>query len=130
MGGHRRAPSRSTPSASSRRCGLARDAVQTVLPRLRSEAYRWEMLDLAGLDVEEIATALQDQTDYEHRWLIGSHTGEGSFWISDTGIDGQNPVELEELDLMLIDPLPSYVWYQDIVDFAEGAGDVSSDNLR
>ena len=81
------------------------------------------MLDLGGIDVEEIATALADQTDYEHRWLIDPQTGEVSFWTSDTGIDGQNPVELEELDLILIDPLPSYVWYQDMVDFAEGVSD-------
>ena len=88
------------------------------------------MLDLGGIDVEEIATALADQTDYEHRWLIDPHTGEVSFWTSDTGIDGQNPVELEELDRILIDPLPSYGWYQDMVDFAEGVSDPSSDNLR
>lgn len=81
------------------------------------------MLDLVGIDVEEIATALADQTDYEHRWLLDPHTGEVSFWTSDTGIDGQNPVDLEELDLILIDPLPSYVWYQDMVDFAEGVSD-------
>ena len=45
------------------------------------------------------------------------------FWTSDTGIDGENPVELDELDLILIDPLPSYVWYQDMVDFADGISD-------
>ncbi|MGO9502174.1 MAG: hypothetical protein ACLPUO_11465 [Streptosporangiaceae bacterium] len=28
------------------------------------------MLDLSSLDLEEIANALADQTDYEHRWLI------------------------------------------------------------
>jgi hypothetical protein len=28
------------------------------------------MLDLSSLDLEEIADALADQTDYEHRWLI------------------------------------------------------------
>lgn len=28
------------------------------------------MLDLYGLDIEEIALALADQTDYDHRWLI------------------------------------------------------------
>ncbi len=32
-------------------------------------------------------------------------------------------VELDELDLILIDPLPSYVWYQDMVDFADGMRD-------
>ena len=44
-------------------------------------------------------------------------------WTSDTGIDGENPVELDELDLIVIDPLPSYVWYQDMVDFADGISD-------
>ena len=45
------------------------------------------------------------------------------FWTSDTGIDGENPVDLDELDLILIDPLPPYVWYQDMVDFADGLSD-------
>jgi hypothetical protein len=78
---------------------------------------------LDSIDVEEIATALADQMDYDHRWLIDPRTGEVVFWTSDTGIDGENPVEIDELDLILIDPLPSYVWYQDMVDFAEGISD-------
>src|SRR3954454_10274198 len=73
------------------------------------------MLDLGRIDVEEIAEALADQTDYEHRWLIDPRTGEVVFWTSDTGIDGQNPVEIDELDLVAIDP-PPHVWYQDMVD--------------
>ena len=81
------------------------------------------MLDLGGIDVEEIAAALADQTDYEHRWLIDPRTGQVVFWTSDTGIDGENPVEIDELDLILIDPLPSYVWFQDMADFAEGISD-------
>ncbi len=81
------------------------------------------MLNLDAIDVEEIATALADQTDYEHRWLINPRTGEVAFWTSDTGIDGQNPVELDELDLILIHPLPSHVWYLDMVDFAGGISD-------
>ena len=62
------------------------------------------MLELDAIDVEEIATALADQTDYEHRWLIDPRTGDVVFWTSDTGIDGENPVEIEELDLIVIDP--------------------------
>ena len=81
------------------------------------------MLDLDVIDVEEIATALADQNDCEHRWLIDPRTGEVAFWTSDTGIYGDNPVEIDELDLILIDPLPSYVWYQDMVDFADGVSD-------
>ena len=38
--------------------------------------------------------------------------GELAYWTSDTGIDGENPVEIDELDLIAIDPLPPYVWFQ------------------
>jgi hypothetical protein len=76
------------------------------------------VLDLGSLDLEEIANALADQTDYEHRWLINPQTGEIAFWTAGTGIDGQTPVDLDELDLVCIDPLPSWVWYQDMADFA------------
>jgi len=81
------------------------------------------MLDPSRLDLDEIATALADQTDYEHRWLIDPQTGEIAFWTADTGIDGQRPVDLDELDLVCIGPLPSYVWYEDMADFAEWISD-------
>lgn len=81
------------------------------------------MLDLGVIDVDEIATALADQADGEHRWLIDPRTGRVAFWTSDTGIDGQNPVEIDELDLILIDPLPASVWFQDMADFADGISD-------
>lgn len=81
------------------------------------------MLDLGGIDVDEIATALADQPDYEHRWLLDPRTGQVAFWTSDTGIDGENPVEIDELDLIPIDPIPSYVWYRDTADVAEGLSD-------
>ena len=83
------------------------------------------MLELGAFDVEEIATALADQTDYEHRWLVDPRSGEVVFWTSDTGVDGENPIDLDELeqDLVAIDPLPSYVWYQDMADFAAGISD-------
>jgi len=79
--------------------------------------------DLNRLDLDEIATALADQTSYEHRWLINPQTGEIAFWTADTGIDGQTPVDLDDLDLVCIDPLPSHVWYQDMADFAERISD-------
>jgi len=81
------------------------------------------MLDVGRLDVDEIATALSDQTDYEHRWLIDPRTGGIAFWTADAGVDGENPVDLDDLDLMPIDPLPSAVWYADMADFAEGVSD-------
>lgn len=81
------------------------------------------MLDLSRLDLDDIAQALSNRTDYEHRWLINPDTGEILFWTSDTGIDGQTPVDLDELDELPINPLPSYVWYQDMADFAEHVND-------
>ncbi len=81
------------------------------------------MLDLNSIDLEEIANALADQTDYEHHWLIHPNTGEIAVWTADTGIDGQTPVDLDELDLVVIGPLPSWVWYQDMADFADGITD-------
>jgi Uncharacterised protein family (UPF0158) len=85
--------------------------------------YSGLVLDLSSLDLDEIASALADQTDYEHRWLINPQTGEIAFWTADTGIDGQTPIDLDELDLVCIDPLPSYIWYQDMADFAEAVTD-------
>jgi hypothetical protein len=81
------------------------------------------MLVFDSLDLDEISNALSDQTDYEHRWLIDPRNGEIAFWTSDTGIDGETPVDLDELDLVPVDPLPSYVWYQDMADFANGVSD-------
>jgi hypothetical protein len=81
------------------------------------------VLDLSSLDLEEIGNALADQTDYEHRRLINPETGEIVFWTADTGIDGQTPVDLDELDLICINPLPSWVWYQDMADFAQAITD-------
>lgn len=81
------------------------------------------MLELSDVDIEGVVTALADQTDYEHRWLIDPRTGEVACWTSDTGIEGENPVDVDGLDLLLIDPLPPYVWYQDMGDFADGISD-------
>ena len=85
--------------------------------------YSGLVLDLSSLDLEEIGNALADQTDYEHWWLIHPDTGEIALWTADTGIDGQTPVDLGELDLVCIHPLPSRVWYQDMADFAEAISD-------
>jgi hypothetical protein len=88
-----------------------------------SGIYPGPVLELSSLDLEEIANALGDQTSYEHRWLINPQTGEVVFWTADTGIDGQTPIDLDELDLACIDPLPSWIWYQDMADFAEAITD-------
>lgn len=76
------------------------------------------MLEIAALDLDEIASALADQASYnEYAHLINPATGELALWTEDGGIDGTNPVDLDDLDLVAIDPLPSHVWYQDMADF-------------
>ena len=81
---------------------------------------------MTKLDLDDIATALSDQNAYDQRWLIDPRTGEIFYWTSDTGIDGENPIDLDELDLLPINPLPSSVWYADMRDFAEGVSDAAA----
>jgi len=88
------------------------------------------VLNLNSLDLEENANALADQTGYEHRHLINRETGEVVFWTSDTGIDGRTPVDLDEPDLICIDPLPSHVWHQETSDFAGRVSDEQAGRAR
>jgi hypothetical protein len=81
------------------------------------------VLDLNSLDLEQIAEALQDQSACEHRWLLDPRTGEVVFWSRDGGIDGDTPIDLDDVDLLPINPIPSYVWHQDMADFADGITD-------
>jgi hypothetical protein len=67
------------------------------------------MLDLSDVDLEELAMALEDQDNYDHCWLLDPRTGQLALWTSDLGIDGENPVEIDDLDLVAIAPVPSYV---------------------
>jgi hypothetical protein len=46
--------------------------------------YSGLVLELNSLDLEEIALALADQADYEHRRLINPQTGEIVFWTAGT----------------------------------------------
>ena len=82
------------------------------------------MLDLSKLDLETIGNALEQQDVDDHRWLIDPGTGEIAFWTSDTGIDGENPVDLDDLDhLVAIDSVPPHAGFQDMADFADGLSD-------
>ena len=58
----------------------------------------WRVLELTALELDEIATALPDQSDYERRLLINTTNGELVFWTQDIGIDGYQPIDLEDLD--------------------------------
>ncbi len=75
-------------------------------------------LHLEALDVDEIASALQDQEQYDTVWTLDPRTGDIGYWVRDlSDEDEPNP------DLLVIEPLPSWVWYRDMVDFAEGLKD-------
>ena len=86
------------------------------------------MLELDRIDLEEIVVAL-DNRDDESRILMSKVTGELTFWTEYGGIDGQNPVDLDELDpdLVSIEPLPSSAGYRDMADFT---GAVTDDQVR
>lgn len=80
------------------------------------------MLDPTGIDLDDLATALADQTDGDHAWFFDPRTGQLQLWTSDFGLDGEvvDVDDLERTRLVEIEPVPSYVWYQHMVDFAEG----------
>ncbi|MEV7230796.1 UPF0158 family protein [Polymorphospora sp. NPDC051019] len=77
------------------------------------------MLKIADLDLDELVTALQSQDGYEQFWLIDPVTGEITFGSSDLDPDP----DLDDCDLVRIDPLPSRVWYRDMADFTDGIAD-------
>ncbi len=83
------------------------------------------MLDPQAVDLETLSMALADQGGFEHQWLFDPLTGETQLWSdddTDDDIDGDIDGDPEDR-LLRVDPLPSWVWYQDMVDFAELVGD-------
>jgi hypothetical protein len=63
------------------------------------------VLEIERFDLDEIAFALSDQNlDDEHRHLIDPGTGKIVLWTPEGGIDGTNPVDLDDLDLPVIRP--------------------------
>ena len=80
-----------------------------------------ERIDLAAVDIDELATALQDQEDYEHWWTFDPRTGE--FDYRSRYEDDYDPDEERDPEILVIRPYPSHVWYQDMVDFAEEVSD-------
>lgn len=73
------------------------------------------MLDLSSVDLDEIATALDDHSEY-CSWWIDPNTGEVWPWSPDSEDDSQFDPERRP-GARLIEPLPSSVGYQDMEDF-------------
>lgn len=56
------------------------------------------MLEIERFDLDGIAFALSDQNLYdEHRHLIDPETGKIVLWTREGGVDGTNPVDLDDL---------------------------------
>ena len=81
-------------------------------------------VNLGSVDLEMLATALADQGGWEHRWLFDPRTGETNFWSSDEPAD-QDEFDDDDPDQLRlrVQPMPSWVWYQDMVDFAAQVSD-------
>ena len=84
------------------------------------------MLELEQVDLDELVMALSDQDIGDHHWLIDPRTGSLHLWSHDVGLDGDDTIDgddLEEMDLLGIDPVPTRQWYRDMADFAAGLSD-------
>ena len=82
------------------------------------------MLEIEKFDLDVIAFALSDQNAYDERQhLVDPATGEVVLWTREGGVDGATPVDLDDLDLVAIEALPSYVWHEDMADFTNLVSD-------
>ncbi len=79
------------------------------------------MLDLSTVDLDEIAEALDDHSDYG-RWWIDADTGEVWLWSGDVDDDAEFDPELRP-GARAIEPLPSAVGYADMEDFIARVAD-------
>jgi hypothetical protein len=77
-------------------------------PLTAAGIYSGLVMSLDTFDLEEIASALADQIDYERQWLIDPGTGKIVFWTADTGIDGHTPVDLDDRPVHPLTGEPSY----------------------
>jgi predicted nucleotidyltransferase len=73
------------------------------------------MLDLSTVDLEEIATALDDHS-YDGSWWIDAQTGEVWYWRGEDDDDPDFDPD-RRADARPIEPLPSSVGYGDMEDF-------------
>ena len=73
------------------------------------------MLDLSRVDLGDLATALDDHSDFG-RWWIDADTGEVWLWWGDVDDDAGFDPDLRP-GAQSIEPLPSSVGYRDMEDF-------------
>jgi hypothetical protein len=76
-----------------------------------------------GVDLETLAMALADQGGWEHHWLFDPRTGQTQFWSSDDPEFDAEALDDPDETRLRVEPLPTWVWYQDMVDFSEQVSD-------
>ncbi len=86
------------------------------------------MLDLAAVDLESIAAAL-DSHFYEGSWWIDAHTGEVWYWLGEDRDDDPEFDPDGREGARRIDPLPSSIGYGDMEDFIDGVRDPRAADL-
>jgi uncharacterized protein UPF0158 len=72
------------------------------------------MLEIEKVDLEMLGIALADQS-HDIRWTFDPVRGESQGWV-----EGE---EEPEEDWLVIEPLPSRVWYRDMTDFTARLSD-------
>lgn len=75
-------------------------------------------------DLDMLAMALRDQDMDTHDMavVLDRTTGRVHLWTSDTGLDGDESVDrdvLDEMDVVVVEPLPPYVWFGHMESFVE-----------
>lgn len=78
------------------------------------------MLDLSRVDLDELGSALEDNTP-EHDWFLDTATGELIF--RSAYYDYPDDSDLDERDWVRVDPIGSHEAYRDMEDFVERVGD-------
>ncbi len=79
------------------------------------------MLDLSAVDLDELATALEDHS-YEGGWWIDAGTGEVWYWRGEEDDDPEFDPDRRN-DARSIEPLPSSEGYADMEDFIARVAD-------
>lgn len=69
------------------------------------------MLDLAVVDLDDLAAALEDNSP-ESSWWVDPVTGGVEFWSEHEGTE-----EIDERGLLRVDPIPAHEAYADMADF-------------
>ncbi|WP_427015795.1 UPF0158 family protein [Pseudarthrobacter sp. P1] len=82
------------------------------------------MLTLDNIDLDDLAMALEFQTDYESFWWLDPATGEIGFWSEVVEDDtDESADDLDDRGVIRIDPTPSYEGFAEMESFVASLAD-------